>query len=117
MNQTGNTKLKVSDTGIRVGELVSLRLNSVDWQNGLLTVEGKTGSRVVPVSRKTLRVLRSYIDSRRKARDPNEVHVFLTKTGWGLTLEGVKPSIRCLCVAAGIESRGKSSIPSTPSSR
>src|SRR5690625_2542859 len=33
------------DTGIRIGELCSLRMNSIDWRSQSITVTGKTGVR------------------------------------------------------------------------
>jgi integrase/recombinase XerD len=49
-------------TGLRVSELVTLRLNAVQAERDFLTVKGKGGrERMVPVSRRAQGVLRDYV--------------------------------------------------------
>lgn len=90
------------DTGIRAGELCSLKLNSINWREQSITVTGKTGTRTVPVSGKTLTAIKRYIDNARKTPDPNERHLFLSKTGRPVSATGVGQMIRNVCLAAGI---------------
>lgn len=54
-------------TGIRAGELCNLCMNDINWQDGVLTVRGKTGHGTVPVDRRTLQLLKRYITHSRKA--------------------------------------------------
>ena len=51
-------------TGIRVSELVGLRVESVNFEQGWLRVFGKgSKERMVPVSRRALRCLKTYIEA------------------------------------------------------
>src|SRR5580700_19536 len=55
-------------TGIRVTELISLQVSSLDMGLGLLRVTGKGNKqRIVPVNAAALRMVRSYIEDGRKA--------------------------------------------------
>lgn len=74
----------LSVTGLRVGEALRLKLDDVDFDNGVLTVRGtKFGkSRLVPIHASTRDVLESY--RTRRARLLNHcvaVHFFVTRTG------------------------------------
>jgi integrase/recombinase XerD len=69
------------DTGIRIGEATALSLHDVEWQDGWLRVDGKTGERSVPFGRKAKRMLRQYIDMERRARNPSVRQVFVSKQG------------------------------------
>lgn len=53
-------------TGMRIGEVLNLTPGDVDWTEGLLTVRNaKYGkSRLVPLHRSTLKVLRAYVKER-----------------------------------------------------
>ena len=49
-------------TGIRVGELMGLNCEDVDWKNATLIVTGKGDKqRLVPIGRTALRYLESYV--------------------------------------------------------
>jgi len=64
------------DTGLRAGEVASLKMSSVDWEMGVVKVEdGKVGVRFVTVGRKTLRVLKRYVTHERKG---SSAALFLT---------------------------------------
>ena len=66
------------DTGLRAGEIASLKVSSIDWDMGVVKVEdGKVGVRFVTVGRKTLRVVKRYITHERKG---NSQALFLTVT-------------------------------------
>lgn len=87
--------------GLRAGEVASLRLADVDWQDSAVKVTGKTGTRLVPLDRTTLRLLRRYVSHGRRGNHPN---VFLYDgrpiTGRTLTLLVARISDR-----AGFERR------------
>lgn len=53
------------DTGCRRGELVNLTLDDWDRRQDFLTLRGKTGTRVVPVSASTGEALARYVRARR----------------------------------------------------
>ncbi|KEF34366.1 hypothetical protein RDMS_07470 [Deinococcus sp. RL] len=62
------------DTGLRASEVARLKLTDVEWETGLLRVEGKTGPGTVAFGKTTLRYLRRYVTHERKGLDP---HLFL----------------------------------------
>ena len=90
------------DTGLRVSELCALHLRDIQ-PGGRLTVREAKGkqSRIVPVSRVTLRHLHHYIQSER----PDSVlpEVFLTTLESAMNRDPVKQLLERLCRAAGTE--------------
>lgn len=86
-------------TGLRAGELVNLTLPDIDWDNGLLTVKGKTGVGTVPVDRRTLQILRRYITHSRRATIP-QVFVYAGKP---LSPDGLGQLIHRIAHRAGID--------------
>jgi integrase len=74
----------LSVTGLRVGEALRLKLDDVDFDNGVFTVRGtKFGkSRLVPIHASTRDVLESYRTRRvRLLNHRVAVHFFVTRTG------------------------------------
>jgi len=92
------------DTGLRIGEVAGLCLRDIDWQQGWLKVDGKTGPRAVPFGKKTRRALRLYIERERRARSPQEQCVFLgSRGGQPLTAESGSQAITRLARAAHVK--------------
>src|SRR5262249_32026431 len=56
------------DTGCRLGELVGLRVEDWDRRQDFLTLRGKTGMRVVPVSPSTGEAIARYVRARAQHR-------------------------------------------------
>ncbi len=95
-------------TGIRVSELVSLRIHQVDLEGNYLTVQGKGGKvRVVPFGRwareKLLRYLREVRPKFLRGRA--SPLLFLTRSGKALTRQAFWKLIRRYALAAGIEKK------------
>jgi integrase/recombinase XerD len=94
--------------GLRVSELVSLRLQQVDLGGNYLTVKGK-GSKVraVPFGRWAREKLLGYIRETRPllARGRAGPYLFITRSGRPLTRQGFWKLIRGYALAAGIEKR------------
>jgi integrase/recombinase XerD len=75
-------------TGLRVSELVTLRLGSVNFDEHIVRVTGKGGKeRIVPVARPALDLLRLYLDEVRPrlTRGEEQDAVFLTERGKPMT--------------------------------
>jgi integrase/recombinase XerD len=75
-------------TGLRVSELVGLRLGGVNFEQGLVRVVGKGGKeRLVPVAAAALELLRLYLDQVRPAlvREEGEDGLFLSARGKRMT--------------------------------
>ncbi|MHB1309725.1 MAG: tyrosine-type recombinase/integrase [Limisphaerales bacterium] len=79
-------------SGLRLGEAVNLQPQDVDWSEGVLTIRGaKFGkTRLVPLHRSTLAVLRNYADLRDKIFPKHVLPTFLV-TSHGTRLE--KPNL------------------------
>lgn len=99
------------DTGLRIGEAMNLRLQSVDWVQGWLTVNGKTGPRVVPFGRKSRLALRRYVDQGRRTYSPTVQHLFVARGGAPMTVQTATQRVAKLARAA--ESRASKVGPHT----
>ncbi len=78
-------------TGIRVSELINLKMNSINWQVGFLTVMGKgSKERIVPVGKTAYDCVRVYVDKARPQlmqKKSTEV-LFLNRFGGKFTRQG-----------------------------
>jgi integrase/recombinase XerD len=96
-------------SGVRVGELIALKVRDLDIQEGLAIVLGKgSKERVVPVGRAALQALVVYLREIRptmiKGRDAEGV-VFLNARGQPMTRMGVWKILRKQVTRAGIRKR------------
>jgi integrase/recombinase XerD len=96
-------------SGLRVSELVELRLNNVYFDIGFLRVIGKGNKeRLVPIGRDALKYIKIYVDEiRGKAphKSPQkgfESYVFLNRNGKKLTREMVFMIIKALASQIGL---------------
>jgi len=100
-------------TGMRVGEVLALRRSNVNWDDGVITIrDGKFGkSRMVPVHRTTLKVLRAYARRRdrhlrkewrgEKMSDAGDLF-FVSNRGTALSSGWLRTSFRELLRRSGI---------------
>ncbi len=96
-------------SGVRVGELITLKVRNLDIPEGLAIVEGKgSKERIVPVGRSALQAIVVYLREIRpgmvRGRDTEGV-VFLNTRGEPLTRMGVWKILRKHVTRAGIEAR------------
>lgn len=92
-------------TGIRVTELISLQVSSLDMGLGLLRVTGKGNKqRIVPVNAAALRMVRSYIEDGRPAllKGRQSSFLFVTGRGEGMTRQAFWAAIKMNGKKAGI---------------
>lgn len=93
-------------TGMRVTELVSLRLNDVNLATGTVrVVHGKRRKeRIIPIHRRAVEALEDYIQRGRihLTKDPNEPALFLNFQGKPLTRQGLWLIIKQYVEDAGI---------------
>jgi integrase/recombinase XerD len=95
-------------SGVRVGELITVKVRDVDVQEGLALVFGKgSKERLVPVGRAALQALVVYLREIRPvlARNRGEGIVFLNARGTPLTRMGVWKILRRHVQRAGISKR------------
>jgi integrase/recombinase XerD len=95
-------------TGVRVSELIGLRMNAINWQVGYLLVMGKGGKeRIVPVGRCAYKCLQEYVESARDGalkQKQNDV-VFLNKYGNGFTRQGFWKMVKKYAGKAGLQKK------------
>lgn len=99
-------------TGLRVSELVKLRLSDIDFQVGALRAFGKgKKERLVPVGEAALQALRGYVETVRPAfltkaaRARITDALFLTRLGSPMTRQGFWKLLGAHARAAGIRKR------------
>lgn len=96
----------VYSSGLRVSELVSLKLEDVNLEAGFLRVLGKgSKERVVPVNIRAMEMIKRYINQQRseilkKRRSP---HLFVTGRGKPMTRQRFWQAIKTLGRRLGIE--------------
>ena len=74
-------------TGIRISELVGLKIEDIDFIGGIVKVLGKgRKERIVPIGEIALKSLRNYLSMRKKESEA----VFLNKNGRRITDRGVR---------------------------
>lgn len=94
--------------GLRVSEMVTLRLSDVDLEAGYVRCQGKGGKdRVVPLGRNAQTAVRGYLDDSRPRlqKGRSSPALFLNRGGWPLTRQGFWKLLRAYATAAGIERR------------
>ena len=93
-------------TGLRVSELVNLRISSLDLEIGCVTVLGKgSKERVVPMGVPALRALRRYLEDIRPGLLGTKFSdaVFVTRRGRPMTRQAFWKIIKKTALAAGIK--------------
>ncbi len=91
-------------SGLRVTELVSLRVSDVDLARGLLVVRGKGGkTRIVPTAERALDHVRAYLGTvRPNWAKAGELVLFVSSRARPLTRQGFWKLIKRYAVVAGI---------------
>ncbi len=93
--------------GLRVSELVGLRLTQIHPQEGFLQVVGKGNKeRLVPVGARALKHIRLYVDQVRvhlTIQAPHRDVVFLSKRGGALSRQSVFLLIKGLALKVGVK--------------
>ena len=95
-------------TGLRVSELVGLRLNNLNLEAGYVRTLGKgSKERIVPMGEKSLMALKSYISGGRAGllRGRNSAYLFLNRRGGVISRQGFWKIIRKYGIMAGIKKR------------
>ncbi len=95
--------------GLRVSELVNLRLGSIDRRSGMIRVLGKgRKERIVPLGAPALEVLDRYLETARpalaKRSSPDCDAIYLTRRGRAMTRQNFFLRIREIARVAGIGS-------------
>ncbi len=91
-------------SGLRVSELINLKIEDVSFKENLLTVKGKGNkTRLVPLNDYCKNLMKDYFTSNRKLVDNNNSnYVFLSKLGDKLTRQSVFKIVKKYAKDAGI---------------
>lgn len=93
-------------TGLRVSELISLSMNSINWQVGFLIVMGKgSKERVVPIGKTAYDCVRRYVDEARPrlTKSGTTDVLFLNRFGGALSRQGLWKIIIFYAQKAGLQ--------------
>ncbi len=92
-------------TGLRVSELVALKLKDLNLEDGFLLCRGKGGKeRIVPFGGKALQAVRIYLeDSRSKLLKKPNNSLFLTGRGTAFTRQGFWKLLKSYATKAGLD--------------
>lgn len=92
-------------TGLRVSELVNLKVDDLNLQKGFIKAYGKgSKERVVPIGRSAIVALEKYLSEGRHAliKNRQSAYVFLTRRGSGMTRQMFWTIIKKISQQAGI---------------
>ena len=90
--------------GLRVSELITMRVLDYDQQTGILRVFGKgSKERLVPVHYMAQDVLSSYLSTVRPQFRPADDSMFLNRSGHGLTRQAIWKLIKNYAKLAGVK--------------
>jgi integrase/recombinase XerD len=90
-------------TGLRISELVSMKLADVDIDRGLIVCHGKgSKERCVPIGRSATHWLQQHIATRARSAKASAPHLFLNSSGHPLTRQRVWAAIKVYAARAGL---------------
>ncbi len=95
-------------TGLRVSELVTLTVNSVNWQVGCLVATGKgRKERIIPIGKVAVAILLRYMDESRPLllKGKKTDILFVNRRGGGLTRQALWKMIKKYAALAGLQKR------------
>ncbi len=96
--------------GLRVSELQSLNISSIDFDEGLINVIGKGDKeRVVPIGRQALLAVREYLDAtwnlrRNQGEDLHEDPLFINSRGKRLSTRSIGRIVKRYAIESGLTS-------------
>ena len=91
-------------SGLRLSELVSLDINDVDLGDGTVRITGKGDkTRIVPVGNKACKAVRQWLKQRVALTHPEELALFIGKTGNRLSQRAVQKRLRDWAIKQGID--------------
>jgi len=92
-------------TGLRISELVNLRLDQIDLETGVIRVKGKRGKeRIALIAAVAREKLHQYLTQHRESLGPQSNHVFLNHRGRPISRQAFWKILKNLASHAGIRS-------------
>lgn len=90
-------------SGLRVSEVVTLQINDIDLDAGILTCKGKgSKTRRVPVGSSAVEWLKSYLALRRKKENVEVQNLFVTPSGTPLNRQAIFLFIKAYAAKCGL---------------
>lgn len=90
--------------GLRVSEVLNLKLSNIDIDAGILTTTGKGNkTRRVPVGSHAVEWIKSYLELRRRIENIEIDNLFVTTNGQVLTRQAIHASIKEYAAKCGLE--------------
>lgn len=93
-------------TGVRVSELIGIKLSDIHLNMGLMQTLGKGDKeRIVPLGDYAIDWIQRYLDEARPyltRKHPDEEHLFVNNHGTGLSRQGIWKNLKALVLQAGI---------------
>ena len=91
-------------SGLRLAELISIRLSDIDLREGLVTVTGKgRKTRIVPVGHEALSALAAWLKVRGELAKPDDVTLFVGPRGGPLSPRTVQSRLKRWGIAQGVQ--------------
>ncbi len=93
-------------TGIRISELVNLKINNIDFKEDLVRVMGKgSKERIIPITDEAKKHLEEYIYKYRPIilKDKNTEFIFINRYGKSLSRQSIFKFIKLECLKKGIK--------------
>jgi integrase/recombinase XerD len=92
-------------TGLRISELINLKVNDVDFYNNVVICFGKgKKERIVPVDDNTLKHIKNYLEYRNSFFKGNKYsdYLFLNNVGGKISRQGFMKNLRQILLKLGI---------------
>ncbi|HEV2111586.1 MAG TPA: tyrosine recombinase XerC [Gammaproteobacteria bacterium] len=91
-------------SGLRLAELISIRLSDIDLREGLVTVTGKgRKTRIVPVGRQALKALGAWLKVRGQLAKPDDTALFVGVRGGALSPRTVQARLKRWGLSQGVQ--------------
>ena len=92
-------------SGLRLAELVSLNFNTLDLENGTITVTGKgSKTRIIPVGSHAIKAIKTWLSARASIAQNEEPALFITKQGKRITPRAIQYRLKEWSIKQGINS-------------
>lgn len=92
-------------SGLRLAELVSLNFNTLDLENGTITVTGKGNkTRIVPVGSHAVEAIKTWLIARTSIAQAEEPALFITKQGKRVTPRAIQYRLKAWSIKQGVNS-------------
>ena len=91
-------------SGLRLAEIIGIRLSDIDLAEGLVTVTGKgSKTRIVPVGRQARAAVSAWLKLRGELAKPHDTHLFVSPRGGPLSPRSVQARLKHWGIVQGVQ--------------